>query len=98
MKFGLTENEYQFILSTVISPLKTKGATVWCFGSRARGDQQKFSDIDLMIQSNTDLSREINYITETIIESNFPYKVDIVQLKDFAESYKINFEKEKIKF
>jgi len=42
MKFGLTQEEYAFVAAQVIEPLRARGATVWCFGSRARGDYQKF--------------------------------------------------------
>lgn len=96
MKLGLTENQYEFILKTVVLPLSKRGAKVWCFGSRSRGDHQTFSDLDIMVESAIDLSGEIGAITEILIESNFPYKVDIVQEKDFAESYRINFSKDKV--
>lgn len=95
MIFGLTKSEYEFIIKTIILPLAKKGAKVWCFGSRSRGDHQPFSDLDLMIESSYDLSREIGAINEALVESNFPYKVDLIQEKDFAKSYKNNFEKEK---
>lgn len=98
MKFGLSESEYQFILKNVVKPLQAKGAKIWCFGSRARGDHSKFSDLDLMLESSSDLSNEIGKISEKIIESNFPYKLDIVQEKNFADSYKENFKKDKILF
>ena len=96
MKFGLNEYEYQFILKMIVTPLIKKGARVWCFGSRARGSHQPFSDLDLMIESAVDLSREIGAITEKLIESDFPYKVDIVQEIQFADSYRTNFLKERI--
>lgn len=98
MKFGLTEKEYQYIKETVVLPLQKRGATIWCFGSRARGNHQPFSDLDLMIESLSDLSREIGLITEKLEEGHFPYKVDIVQEKDFAKSYMPNFLKERVSF
>jgi predicted nucleotidyltransferase len=41
----------------VVKPLLALGAEVFVFGSRARGDSQPFSDLDLMIEAETDLSK-----------------------------------------
>jgi predicted nucleotidyltransferase len=48
MKFGLTEDQFQILNETVVSPLKSHGATVWIFGPRARGDHKASSDVDIM--------------------------------------------------
>ena len=53
---------------------------VFLFGSRARKNASRFSDIDIGLVSNVDISREITLLKETIEESNIPYKVDIVDL------------------
>ena len=98
MKFGLTKNQYQYIQKTVVDPLKEQGVTVWIFGSRARGDQHEFSDLDLMVVSKVDVSANVGEIQEILEESSFPYKVDIVQNKDFAESYRESFERDKVEF
>ena len=44
-------------------PLKSKGALIYLFGSRAKGDYRKFSDIDLLVDSTVDLSKLIARIT-----------------------------------
>ncbi len=98
MKFGLSDEQYRFILDHVVAPFKKVGATVWCFGSRAKGTHQKFSDLDLVIDSESDLSGILGGVEETLIESNFPFKVDLIQKKNLANSYKKNFEREKILF
>lgn len=97
MKFGLTEQQYQYIQEVVVAPLKKLGATVWVFGSRARGDQTDFSDLDLMVESEGDIALSVGMLQETLENGNFPYKVDIVQSKNFAESYRESFEEDKIK-
>jgi predicted nucleotidyltransferase len=94
MKFGLTNEHYQFIKNSLEKTLG-KDEQVFCFGSRARGDYQKFSDLDLMIESNDDLKIKIFQLNDIFEESRLPIKVDLVQLKDFAESYKINYFKDK---
>ena len=45
-QFGLSEDELNTLAQLVVGPLVGAGAKVWCFGSRARGDHKKFSDID----------------------------------------------------
>lgn len=96
MKFGLTKEQYQYIQVTVVDSLKEQGATVWIFGSRARGDHKEFSDLDLMVESKADVSAKVGKIQEILEDGNFPYKVDIVQHKDFAESYRESFEADKV--
>jgi predicted nucleotidyltransferase len=91
MKFGLTDQEFQILFELVISPLKASGATVWIFGSRARGDHKAFSDIDIMYETKEDNPLLVGFISvlkESIEESRLPYKVDIVDFKDLAESYR----------
>ena len=45
--------------------------------------------------SKEDISSLVSNIQETLENGNFPYKVDIVQSKDFAESYRESFEMDK---
>jgi uncharacterized protein len=95
MKLGLSSENYEFILNEVLVPLEDQGAEVWCYGSRARGDHNKFSDLDLMVVSEKDLSKIIHEISEKLSKSNFPYKVDLVQFSDFADSYKPGYFKDR---
>ncbi len=81
------------IIQTIVNTLKNDGrvATAWLFGSMARGEENRNSDIDLMVQMN-DVKKysmfdlmDIAYITEKAIK----IKVDLVEkgyLKDFASS------------
>jgi len=98
MKFGLTPEQYQFLLKHVIRPLETTGATIWCYGSRARGDHHQFSDIDLMVENEKNPEKELSQINEFLENSNFPYKVDLVWYGHFADSYKKNYKTDKRKF
>ena len=98
MKFGLKKEQFEFIMQEVVIPLTNSGAKVWCYGSRARGDHKQFSDLDIMVESELDLSRQISMLKEKMSNSNFPYKVDLVEYKYFADSYKKLYEKEKVQF
>jgi len=52
---------------------------VLVFGSRAGGEPNKFSDLDLAILSEKPLGLSVMAeLTEAFSESNLPYKVDIV--------------------
>ena len=96
--FGLTNGECDYIRAAVVAPLENLGAWVYCFGSRARGDHKKFSDLDLMAESDQDLSALIGELQERLTESDFPYKVDLVEFRHYAEAYKAGYQREKMVF
>ena len=92
MKFGLSNEQFQILYQIVVSPLKSHGATVWIFGSRARGDHKPFSDIDLMYETSDNSPLPIGFIShlrEEIEESRLPLKVDLVDFQDMADAYKM---------
>jgi predicted nucleotidyltransferase len=97
MKFGLKEDDYNFIKNQLVAILGSK-INVWCFGSRARGDYKQFSDIDLMLDSDLDLSLEVSKLREIFEESSLAIKVDLIQEKDFSSSYFKNYKIERIAF
>ena len=96
---GLTEGEFQFLNEKLIQPLKKHGAQVFLFGSRANGKFQKFSDIDLLYVESDQQSLPgyfIYSLLAEIEESNFPYKIDLVNEQELATSYRANVELQKI--
>ncbi len=60
---------------------KDKKVEVYLFGSRARGNFSEFSDVDIAIYSEEDISKELTLLREILEESNFPLKIDIVELR-----------------
>jgi len=60
---------------------KDDNVKIYLFGSRARGDFRKYSDIDIAIESDSDLRDKIIELKNILEESNLIYKVDIVDLK-----------------
>ncbi len=92
MKFGLTDQQFQILNETVVSPLKSHGATVWIFGSRARGDHKAFSDIDIMFEPKENNPLPVGFISglrESVEESRLPFKVDLVDTQEMANSYRM---------
>jgi len=98
--FGLTSEQFSFIDQQVVKPLEAKACRVFCYGSRARGDHKTFSDLDLMIEGEVSLEIEkiLSEMRERLTESNFPIKVEIVRLDQFAAAYKAGYEQDKVKW
>ncbi len=87
MTINLTKEELAFLRQVVVRPLSAAGYRTWCFGSRARGDNARYADVDLLIEGPGKPRALISAISEQLIDSNFPYKVDLVLASDLAESY-----------
>ena len=97
MKFGLDSTQLRILEDLVVNPLKRKKAKVWIFGSRAKGTAQPFSDVDLMYEPSEPLPKGFIFeITTQLEESNFNYKLDLVERNDVALSYKENIQASKI--
>ncbi len=94
---GLKSDHIEVICSSfkgVLSP--SQKLKVWLFGSRARGSYKKYSDIDLLIDSDPQLiEAQLIKIKEALEESQLPFKVDLVKIEDLNVSYgsQVNAEK-----
>jgi predicted nucleotidyltransferase len=72
-------------LLTVLFP----HATIYLFGSRARGTHRPSSDIDIAINLGREMTFEEIGIARNIVEGlNIPQKVDIVDMNIISESMK----------
>ena len=77
MSHGIDENSKQKIIA-VISALIPE-ATIYLFGSRARGTQSQWSDIDIALDAGKKLSRyDIGELVSMFEASSMPYRVEIV--------------------
>ncbi|BBG66021.1 hypothetical protein NNO_1318 [Hydrogenimonas sp.] len=54
---------------------------IYLFGSRARGDDTEWSDIDIALDSPKDLSQKLAKVRFEIEESLLPCKVDLIDLR-----------------
>jgi uncharacterized protein len=67
--------------SLIIEFFKEENVIVILFGSRARGDYSRVSDIDIGILPQNRLDRKkLVLLKEKIDNLNFPYTVDVVDL------------------
>lgn len=70
---------HEAIVHSILSAHLPPDARVWLFGSRARGPAKKFADLDLAIDAGRKLSlSELIALTDAFVESDLPYKVDVV--------------------
>ncbi len=75
--------------SLIIEFFKEENVIVILFGSRARGDYNKVSDIDIGILPENRLDRKkLVILKEKIDNLNFPYTVDVVDLSRVSEAFR----------
>ncbi|OEJ13151.1 DNA polymerase subunit beta [Brachyspira hampsonii] len=92
---SLTENEIQIIKDILKKHIKYGKA--YLFGSRVKGTNKKFSDIDIVIDINIKLSlNEISRIKDDFEESDLIYSADIIDYNAIDDSFKIIIDNEKV--
>jgi predicted nucleotidyltransferase len=99
MNWGLDKNQFEILKKILIEPMILKGARLYVFGSRARGTNHPFSDIDILYSEthgNKISSHFLSEIKEDLENSALTIKVDLVQDTDLAKSYLPFVEKEKV--
>jgi len=69
---------------------KDKGVKIVLFGSRARGDYTRVSDIDvgILLEENKANRKKFILLKERVENSNIPYKVDLVDLSQTSEEFR----------
>lgn len=70
---------------------------VWAFGSRATGCAKKYSDLDLVIITDTPIALSLQAaLSEDFSESNLPWKVDILDWSMLSPSFQEIIERHKV--
>jgi len=73
--YGLNPAEWELLDTLAIQRLKEITAQVWNLGSWSRGDQKKFSDIDLLYSVTQPLQNGLIFdVTSNLEESNLPLR------------------------
>lgn len=94
----LTKQEIEKIGKTVKEILNNKEVQLFVFGSRAKGTARANSDLDIAIKSKEPLSLgELGRLKETFEESDFPYRVDIVDYEDVSATIRARIDKSALK-
>ena len=84
--YGLSSDQLKALLKIFFAH-KDGLSQVKLFGSRARGDYRKNSDVDLAIKFSRPIQSELAAALE---DSTFPYTVDIVDLQTAGEKLLLN--------
>ncbi|MCG2713033.1 MAG: nucleotidyltransferase domain-containing protein [Candidatus Omnitrophica bacterium] len=92
MEKEIKENEYITRLKkAVVSYFKEDNVKIILFGSRARGQEYRSSDVDIGIIPFGDTEIEnvkITYLKEEIENLNIPYKAEIVNFSEVSADFK----------
>ncbi len=86
-------------LSTVrsILALGLPQHSAWAFGSRTKGTAQRFSDLDICVEGDQAMGYELKAnLRLAFSESNLPFVVDIVDLKQCSKSFAQAIETERL--
>lgn len=88
----------QLIKETVRRYLPETGYEIFVYGSRAGGNAQKWSDVDIGIRGDKEVPvRSLALIAEELENSKIPYKVDVVDFSKASAEFKDLALKEVIK-
>ena len=73
----------------VLGIMKEEKVRIFVFGSRARGDQHKTSDVDIGFLPQGKWNRKkFTLLKEEIENLNIPYEVDLVDFSETSERFK----------
>lgn len=91
----LRESIINELKQIIISELHNENVRVYLFGSWARNEEKKSSDIDIAIEEREQLplSKWLHLI-EHVEESTIPYKVDIMKLNEASQEIRENIKRE----
>jgi type I restriction enzyme, S subunit len=76
------------------------GIVIWVFGSRATGTAKEYSDLDIALQTENGQRLEFELIVKLMddfVESNLPFKVDVIDYNAASGIFKQNVDSQKIK-
>lgn len=91
----LDEKNKQKIIA-IISVLIPE-AHIYLFGSRARGTNAQYADIDIALDAGKELSNvDVDEIKSMLNESNIEYKIDIVDIYQVSDLMRQQIMQEKV--
>jgi len=73
------------------------GVRAWAFGSRATGNAERFSDLDIALDGDTDLDIAILAdLRHAFQESDLPITVDVLDLCAARPDFRMRIERERV--
>lgn len=76
-------------IQQIVAPIRPSGYKLFIFGSRVRGDNRQYSDIDMGVEGKQQLSGQDYFnLTDALEESDLPYRVDVVDFSTVTDHFK----------
>lgn len=95
---NISETESALIKS-ILSKHLPPNTRVWVFGSRAKGTARYNSDLDLAFESTHEIDAKVlAKMKADFEEAPLPFFIDIIDLKQTHEPFKMIVNKEKVYF
>ncbi len=86
---SIYEKSLERLKSVVLDTLKGEDIMIILFGSRARGDFDRRSDIDIGIMPRKKYDqKKLILLKEKIENMNIPYKIDIVNISKVSDVFR----------
>jgi len=95
--YGLSASHWAIIIKLLLEPLKEAHCKVYIFGSRARGDHRRFSDLDVLVECPGDMAGLLSQVRDDLEQSELPIKVDLVEARYLADSYRENVKRDRVR-
>ncbi|MEI8128151.1 MAG: nucleotidyltransferase domain-containing protein [bacterium] len=89
MKVDIETRYLEHVKSIINSHLQDPSLKIYVFGSRARGNAKKYSDLDIALQAESKI--EVNKMSKIEIEleeTTIPYKVDVIDLNNISDTFR----------
>ncbi len=82
-------NSLQQVKSLILHQLGDENVKIILFGSAARGDYHRYSDIDIAIlPKNSFDKKKIILLKEQFEDLNIPYSVELIDLSNVSKNFK----------
>jgi predicted nucleotidyltransferase len=87
---SMNKNKYlEELKNLALAILKDEKVRIILFGSRARGDHNTVSDVDIGLLPYGELDKnKVIILREKIEDLNIPYKVELVNFSEVSEDFK----------
>lgn len=94
-KISLHDQIVERVRSAVLHFLEGEDVIIFLFGSSARGDSHRYSDIDIgILPKNGYNNKKIILLREQLENMNIPYSIDVVDISKVSDAFKENVLKE----
>ena len=75
-------DQQRAIVAGILAEYLPPGTPVWVFGSRATGKARRYSDLDLALEGEAEMSiDDLGALKDALSDSDLPFTVDLVDLR-----------------